>query len=71
MNDPFAPDAPLIHLLSITENPLLADASEEQLTALVKRLRTVSQQQPTLKAKLAEGAKSPRTSKRKALLDSI
>jgi hypothetical protein len=32
-------DAPLIQLLSIRHNPLVAEMSQEQLTALVQKLR--------------------------------
>jgi hypothetical protein len=32
-------DAPLIQLLSIKHNPLVAEMSQEQLTALVQKLR--------------------------------
>jgi hypothetical protein len=32
-------DAPLIQLLSIKHNPLVAEMTEEQLTALVQKLR--------------------------------
>lgn len=67
--DPFAPDAPILHLLSQKENPLLATATEEQLIALVQRLRTTAQQPQVMKAELAK--RPTMTAKKKAVLDDI
>ena len=50
--DPLSPDAPLVHLLSLKHNPLLAEMSQEQLIELVKRLRSHAVSAPTLTAKL-------------------
>lgn len=61
MSDPFplpvdrlAPDAPLIALMTLRENPeiFLALSHEDQL-AVVRRVRTIVQQPVTLKAELA------------------
>lgn len=45
------PDAPIQHLLSLRDNPMLATASDAELTALVTKLRSYSSPQ-TLSAKL-------------------
>ena len=37
--NPTEPDTPLLRLLSIKQNPLVVEMDEEQLLALVKRLR--------------------------------
>lgn len=76
--DPFAPDAPLIALMALRDNPapFLALSHEEQL-AVVRRLRTMTQQPVTLKSEVARDgeAKSPKragvSAAKKALLDSI
>lgn len=77
--DPLAPDAPLLSLLSIKENPLLLDMSEDQLIALVRKLRQGATSPPTLAAMDEEAGrrvaqKTPRVTKaseKKTLLDSL
>jgi hypothetical protein len=74
--DPLAPDAPLIHLLSIKHNPLVKDMTNEQLTELVKKLRTHALSAPSLSAKLQDESdrikpRNNKSAKRKALLDSL
>lgn len=73
--NPLSPDAPLVELLSVKDNPLLVDMTEEELTAYVKKLRQMATTPQTLSAKISSesGAiKSKRTSsKRAAILDSI
>lgn len=73
MNDPIAPDAPLVQLLSLKHNPLLKDMSDEDLSALVTRLKTVVQQPVTLKAELAREAKprSPLKAAQREFLDNL
>lgn len=73
--DPLAPDAPILHLLSLRENPNVATMSEDELRALVQRLRTVATSPQTLSAELAKDSArvNPRqrnsvAAKRKALL---
>lgn len=69
--DPFAPDAPLLHIITMMHRDgLPKDATDEQLLALVRRLRTVTQQPQSLKAEVVREAK-PRTSAKQKLLDSI
>ena len=74
-HDPMAPDAPLLSLLSARENPMLADASEDYLVALVKKLRQHAVSAPTIAAAdNAAGAKvavARKPSAKKALLDSL
>lgn len=75
--DPLAPDAPIIALLSLRDNPLVADMTEAELGQLITRLTTLARQAPTLNsAILTESTKikekrSPVAAKRKALLDSL
>ena len=76
--DPLAPDAPILHLLSLRENPNVATMSEDELRALVQRLRTMATSPQTLSAELSKESSraNPRqrnsiSAKRKALLDSI
>jgi hypothetical protein len=57
-NDPLAPDAPIYHLLSIRENPLVKDMTMEQLQELVKRMRTMSQSPQTLTSALQRESKT-------------
>lgn len=58
VEDPFAPDAPIYHLLSVKHNPLVKDLSTEQLQALVQRMRTLATSAPTMTSKLqAESGK--------------
>lgn len=73
--DPFAPDAPILHLLSLRENPNVATMSEDELRALVQRLRTVATSPQSLSAELAKDSArvNPRqrdsiSAKRKAIL---
>jgi hypothetical protein len=40
--DPLAPDAPILHLLSLRENPNAATCSDDELRALVLRCRTLA-----------------------------
>ena len=76
--DPLAPDAPLVHLLSLKHNPLLAEMSQDQLIELVKKLRSHAVSAPTLTAKLkTDGeALNPKKSqsvaaRRRALLEDL
>ena len=57
-NDALAPDAPIYHLLSIRENPLVKDMSTEQLQELVKRMRTMAQSPQTLTSTLQRESKT-------------
>ena len=58
-------DAPLIRLLSMKENPLVVQMTQEQLTELVSKLR---QQPPKPQAKIE---KADRAARYKAILDSL
>ena len=76
--DPLSPDAPLVHLLSLKHNPLLAEMNQDQLIELVKQLRSYAVSPPTLTAKLkADGEKlNPQKSqsvaaRRRALLENL
>ena len=77
--NPMAPDAPLISLLSVRSNPMLADASEADLVELVKKLRQhASSPQTIAAADAVAGAKvaAPRkldskAAAKKAMLDSL
>lgn len=78
--DPLSPDAPIHHLLSISKNPNVANCTDEELAALVQRLRTYATSAPTLSAKLQSDSNNvnPRkravnseSAKRKALLAEI
>lgn len=57
-NDPLAPDAPIYHLLSIKENPLVKDMTTEQLQTLVKRMRTMAQSPQTMTSALQRESKT-------------
>ena len=69
--DPFAPDAPLLHVISIMHRDgLPATATDDQMLALVRRLRTVTQQPQSLKAEVTRDSKPRALSvAKKALLD--
>jgi uncharacterized protein YktB (UPF0637 family) len=76
--DPLAPDAPIYHLLSIRDNPMVKDMSTEQLQELVKRMRAVAQSPQTMTSALQRESKTrkarPKTEaelKRQAILDSL
>jgi hypothetical protein len=76
--DPLASDAPILHLLSLRENPNVATMSEDELRALVQRLRTVATSPQSLSAELSKESScvNPRqrntaAAKRKAVLDSL
>lgn len=77
--DPLAPDAPLIALLSVRTNPMLAEANEDQLVALVRKLRQHATSPQTLAAADADAGKKVATSRqpsassaaKKAVYDSI
>lgn len=74
--DPLAPDAPLIQLLSVRENPMLTTMTEEQLVALVRKLRqfAASPQTVTAADSAAGVAVSPKktvASAKRAILDSL
>jgi hypothetical protein len=82
MNEPedhLAPDAPIHHLLSLRHNIKIADMNDEQLRALVQRLKTYSTSAPTLSSKLANDGETLKpkrpvnaeTAKRKSILDSL
>lgn len=71
---PLAPDAPIIHLLSLSHNKLLKDYSTEELAALLRQTKELAQQPQTLAAKLNREAGPKSNSlaaKKKAILDSI
>jgi hypothetical protein len=77
-SDPLAPDAPLIHHLSVRHNPLLITMSDEELTGLVLKLREPRKGPPK---KAPKPKKEPKTkptkpsseedSRRQMILDSI
>lgn len=70
--DPLSPDAPIVALMSVSSNPLLATATPEEVQALVKRLRTLVQSPQALSAKLDSEkpkAKNSVAAQRKAKLD--
>lgn len=76
--DPLAPDAPIHHLLSLRHNPSLANATPDELRAIVQSLRTLATSAPSMSSKLQRDSDniSPRkrtgiSAKRKALLDEI
>lgn len=73
--NPLDPDAPIINLLSVRHNPMVKDMSNEQLTALITKLRTVATSPQTMSATIQrESRKRPMTEaqrKRKELLDSL
>jgi hypothetical protein len=74
--NPLDPDAPIYHLLSIKDNPLVKDMTTEQLQELVKRMRTLAQSPQTMTSSLQKESRTrkPMTEKqikRKALLDSL
>lgn len=50
--DPLSPDAPLEHLLSIRHNPLIANATPDELRVIIQRLRTLASSSPTLSSKI-------------------
>jgi hypothetical protein len=73
-NDPLAPDAPIHHLLSIKENPLVKDMTTQQLQELVKRMRTMAQSPQTMTSALQRESKTRKSKlteyeiKRRAIL---
>lgn len=76
--DHLAPDAPILHLLSLRENPNVATMSEDELRSLVQRLRTVAQSPQTLTAELQKESnrvnprqRNSQAAKRKAILADI
>lgn len=74
--DPLSPDAPIHHLLSVKENPMVLQMSDQQLTEMIKRLRTVATSPQTMSSVLQADAKRRRPMteaqrKRKDLLDSL
>jgi hypothetical protein len=78
MTDPLDPDAPLLHLLSIKHNPLVAEMTHDQLMELIKKLRTLATSPPTLSARLKSDGdrENPRSkttlaARRRALLDEL
>ena len=65
MSDPLPTELPLSSLMSLSANPqLFLSLSPEEQLAVVRRLRTITQQPVTLKAELARdaGPKTPRAS---------
>ncbi len=72
--DPLSPDAPIVALLSLRNDPapFLAMSPEEQL-AFVRKLRTIVAQPVTLQAELRREAapKTGKAAKLKSILDSI
>lgn len=74
--DPFSPDAPIDHYLSISKNPRVKDMTTEQLNQLITRLRAIATSPQTMTAVLQNDAKRRRPMteaqrKRKELLDSL
>lgn len=65
------PDAPIIALLSLRHNPLVADMSGDQLRALVTTLRNNATSAPTLSAKLARDSEKIKPTRAKSKLKSI
>jgi hypothetical protein len=66
---PLDHDAPVIALLSIKGNPLVAEMSQEQLTELVIRLRATGK--PKFPAKPSKPATTSKAARFKALLDAL
>jgi hypothetical protein len=56
--DPLAPDAPIHHLLSIKDNPIVKDMNVQQLQELVKRARSMAQSPQTLTSALQRESKT-------------
>jgi hypothetical protein len=78
MDNPLAPDAPIHHLLSIRDNPMVKDMTTEQLQELVKRMRTMATSPQTMSAALNKESKTrkarpltPEQQRRKDILDSL
>lgn len=74
--DPLSPDAPIHHLLSVSKNPMVVQMTDQQLTELINRLRTVQTSPQTMTAVLQSDARKRRPMteaqrKRKELLDSL
>lgn len=75
--NPFDPDAPIYHLLSIKDNPMIANATTEQLQEIVKRMRTIAQSPQTMSSNLQRESKrkkkplTPEQIRYNELLDSI
>jgi hypothetical protein len=74
--NPLDPDAPIHHLLSIRENPMVKDMTTEQLQVLVQRMRTVAQSPQTMTSALQRESRKrkPLTAeqlRRKEILDSL
>lgn len=65
VSDPLAPDAPIHHLLSIRHNPLIKDATPDELRAIIQKLRTLASSSPTLSAKLNSDSDNVNPRKRK------
>jgi hypothetical protein len=78
MDNPLSPDAPIYHLLSIRDNPMVKDMTTEQLQELVKRMRTLAQSSQTMSAALNKESRTrkakpltPEQIRRKEILDSL
>ncbi len=70
--NPASPDAPIFQLLSLRHNRgLAADMSDEDLTAVVGKLRSMVSQPQTLSAVIAGEAKAVRGASKKAKLDNL
>lgn len=74
--DPLSPDAPIHHLLSIKENPLVVKMSDQELTELIKRLRTIATSPQTMTSALQSESKRRRplsaaAQKRKDIIDNL
>lgn len=54
--DPLSPDAPIMQLLSLQHNPLLKEATDEQLRETVTKLRTMASTPMVLTKKLNNDA---------------
>jgi hypothetical protein len=78
MDNPLSPDAPIHHLLSIRDNPMVKDMTTEQLQELVKRMRTLAQSSQTMSAALNKESRTrkakpltPEQIRRQEILDSL
>lgn len=62
--NPLSPDAPILQLLELRHGTLAADMSDEQLAALITKLRGMTQQPQTLSSVIAgEATKAKGVSK--------
>lgn len=74
--DPFSPDAPIHHYLSIKHNPKVKDMTTEQLNQLITKIRTIATSPQTMTSVLQNDAKRRRPMteaqrRRKEILDTL